>query len=337
MSSLKFLSKLDKLLCQLLGIASPWLAAPLQHSGAYTAYAYLLYVTPGVMSCLIITMMGQFKSYIIADFLKLNIVLYTIEIYANIYFYSSAVRNSNTFTQSPGKNEERLISIFKAINIEGFKVNFSKSFVIALMNANVLVIRTFSLNFVNFPYIFINVFRQLIVLTLSLQWSLCMQYLGSRLSECRKLLKTSLAGHSPNSASDNGVKSINLNTLQTAIGVYRSVADDNAIINDYYNIHLLFNVTIITTRLLRYPYMIWYRFTRPDIFSEGIWNFIYFLLFITMTLCDVFIIATKALISECISRKVSQRSNVYNINDLYMISLLQQTYMCVCIHMTCVL
>lgn len=110
------------------------------------------------------------------------------------------------------------------------------------------------------------IIRSLIVLAITLQWSLCMHFLDRQISEIKYLLKSSLESNSDPHYVGSTVhhcnvrlKKINMRKFETVIKVYRMITEKHRHLSDYYGIHMALNFLIMLYSSVLSAYLCWYK------------------------------------------------------------------------------
>lgn len=189
MTTVHLAMQLDKLLCEIIPINSPWNSGT-KNSIVYISYTYILYFTPAVLLYFALhnfpTIVGNINGILIS----LNSVIHVCEIYFNVYFYTFSKENFQALIESFRVNDQQLMEIFETFATEEISVNSLNDVFIITANLVMLILRILvPVYFVNL-YVLIATIRYLIELTVSNQWLLHMHRVATDLVKVGRLLKT---------------------------------------------------------------------------------------------------------------------------------------------------
>lgn len=271
MNAFKLLVSLDHRLCKLLGFASPWNVS-VQTSIVKKLYSLILYVVTcaGFYATESFTFWNS--SLIVYRLAQCSVILILVETFLNAYNYNTLSGTFFRFNRRYTKNERYLSCILQnAANRTGLK-NFDKVLLLCLLNCLGLLVNSI-VAFYTFSFIkFLMILRRLVVLSITLQWSLCMCDVDDQFSRIRRLVKVSLEpDHVPNnvprkaSSTDRNnawFKQISVEKFATVIEVYRMVTERRRSVNDYYAIHLAFNIGTIIYSVVVSAYSYWFKISR---------------------------------------------------------------------------
>lgn len=255
-------------------------------------YTLVLYSFP------IVTLYYLIKSrisYINEIYTLLRIVktiLFVIEIYLNLYFYGFYKERVSRFIVPFNETRQRLRNVFVGFDANGFNTNALCTVVMFLTSAVALVFRVLILSG---AYSLLSLFRHLVVLPITMQWCICMRESEENLSKVMKLLKT--AAYPDNSGVD-------LKLVDKIVREYRTVADQNRLLVEYYNPHNALCVAILVFHTIMNPYLLWYCIVKQKLCVEGCCG-THFLITGLLVMCSFVLIGLFGLISESVNRKVS--------------------------------
>lgn len=116
------------------------------------------------------------------------------------------------------------------------------------------------------------ILRRLVVLSIMLQWSLCMCDVDGQFSRIRRLVKVSLEpdydlSNAPRKATSTDrnsarIKRISIEKFTTAMEVYRMVTERRRSVNDYYATHIAFNIGNLIYSVVVSAYSCWFKISR---------------------------------------------------------------------------
>ena len=217
MNVLEIAKNLNNTLCKLLGLASPWSDFS-AHSAAYKTFVHILYLyIPIVLFYLDIVNPVFGDNHINALLSTLNIASQIVEIYVNIYLYGYLSDKNNDFRHSSYENRKQLKYVFNSttdnVSRRGvFMTSLITFLLFGTMFSCVVLI------FCGLPVrSLLMILRHLVVIPISLQWTIFMLYVDKDLSRVRTLLKSVVL--------DNGV---DLDKLEMACLLYTSRARPRA-------------------------------------------------------------------------------------------------------------
>lgn len=259
-----FLVTMDNLLCRFLGMSTPWSTSRPTNITCYATgkfNAYILYALPYLMFYFATFFSHKGPWNFIMDVLiASNAVCVVIEVYVNAYMYNATNKKFNKFCQDFLENgESHSSNALDDFNSSGSSSNNNRCnrelslFLINMADLACQAFDTYSTpDFVSIA----GTLRVLVVMPITLQWSLCMLHVDGQIAKVMRLMKTALQ---PDTALA-GVKRLKLDGVDGAAEVYRKVADRHASVNQQYGIHLALNTCVTLCYLVSAAYGSWSMF-----------------------------------------------------------------------------
>lgn len=240
MKCLEILLEVDKMLCQLWGVSSPWFANK-KYSYIYKMYVFILYSSL-VVALILLSSKELFIISSVQLFLhRIGNVMLICETLMNVYFFGIRKKIVDKFIHAFRTNESKLTTYFRDIADSGFRYRFFKTVLLILPMLAALLTRVYILCF-DFSWKYLTtVVRYVIALSVTLQWSVCMESLELDLSKVRKLLKSA----------------VDCDVLDTAVRGYRTVVDNYRITADHFGVYNLYSTCLLVLRAVKNPYLIW--------------------------------------------------------------------------------
>ena len=277
----------------MLGLSTPW-QLKVQYSTSCRVLAYSFYfIIPGLLLYLATYVSQSQFSPIEGVLITRFAVIAVIEIYTNAYMYNSCNRKFTRFCEVFFlSNEEYLDTTSNAEMI-----NCCREFLLFLVTVASFVCWIIDVYIIRFDFVpFIGVFRDIVVLLIRLQWSLCMHRVDERISNVKRLVTTVLR---PNCSNGSIGSTTNLDKVDTIAAVYRTVADSRRSLDEYFGVHMAFNVCTTLFVIVTSFYLSWKLCVE---FKDQLLSY-YVLTRSCLSLIDILIIA---IIGEHAKTEVSQ-------------------------------
>lgn len=316
-----FLLKVEKGLCRLLGLSSPW-SAPVKATVVYILYIWFLYIVP-LSSILLINAGIEYPEnreyYVLSVF---TYFVFTVEIYATICTYHFRNRNIGEFVGEYFKVHTCLETTVNTNDRSEMNKNIFKLSSLFLMNVTKLSVLIFKLVY-TFHYNFhlLTCMHCVVAMTMSLQWALSMHNLDTQFAKLKGLMKNMLKSSSctiltatnddpasvnkeNNSCSDNSssMGAICFEKVDAVINVTRTLAEKYRLVNQYYGVHMGYYVSGLVYQVVKHAYGIWYCVAYRHL-CDDVSNFIR-----SMTaICNLVTIIILATISDSANKKVSNK------------------------------
>ena len=266
----------DKIFTSTLGLSSPWVTSGSKSPSLFSYLHSLIFFATPAITCFFFPVVKIDSLNMLLTYLKIPyLLLILVDIYVSLFNYSKTNKRCARFSERYFKDDLHLETVFKPVGAKSVQVYLIKYVSLYVVMMFSIGVTFFNLCRINTLLVVVMALRHFLAFPIVLQWSVCMYHVERYLSKAKVLFKTKLWAENvpaaecdlPTPGNTVETKRINMDVFDDVIGVYRSIADKHAAVNDYYGAQMCLDISAHIYAAIIITYHMWFSRISGNMYS----------------------------------------------------------------------